>query len=378
MALEPQEAAVLKAQVLFQNESRRIQTCDEQFIAQFQAAKAKRLAFALHPLLQTVPPAAPAYRTLEDLLGNLSAMQSVLKQPRDTVFEIHDLLETYHMWAENRFIDNVVQLGDSVISGASDGPIALFNRTWVENLSTDELQRLVGEDTRTRHARERLDKQIQRLDAAITHSETIVPATNNVQHPNRLRANRARINLPKTVNTKSIQSELTIQRGHLGAMSFGPHISLDVTGNTGTIHVPRSFASSTSALRQTATAAPPKADAMRLSGSEANGFDDADSDDAGSNDADSDDADPGNADPDEADPNNKTAPEHSKVQVPPTLRQSTTTLTQRANDNPAQESVFARSVRELKDHLASPRLTHPSPDFDKQTPPLHGRPARNR
>ena len=105
-------------------------------------------------------------------------IQSVLKQPRDAVYEIHDLLETYYSCAENRFIENVVKYGESIIT--SEIEESTFNKTWVESLSVDDLQNLVAEDRTTCQARQRLDKQIQKLEAAITHLETILPMS---EHP---------------------------------------------------------------------------------------------------------------------------------------------------------------------------------------------------
>lgn len=87
------------------------------------------------------------------------------------VFEIHDWLRAYVEIAMFRFIDNVViQVVERHLLGAN-GPVGVFDLEWVNSLSEDELDALVGEDEETKRKRSLLQEKVEALDKELKKAD---------------------------------------------------------------------------------------------------------------------------------------------------------------------------------------------------------------
>lgn len=83
-----------------------------------------------------------------------------------TVQDLHDVLQAYYKVSRKRFVDNVcMQATDHHLVTGANSPMSLFSPSWVNGLSNNQLEELVGEDPRTRRERQRLRKKIEDLEA---------------------------------------------------------------------------------------------------------------------------------------------------------------------------------------------------------------------
>lgn len=108
------------------------------------------------------------------LVNNLTELQSALQNPRDAVYECHDLLETYYKYTEKRFLDTVHQVGDQLIQSTS-GTIYKFNTDWVQQLSDAELNAICGKEPTRVAKRRHLSSQIERFEEATEQVAVIIP-----------------------------------------------------------------------------------------------------------------------------------------------------------------------------------------------------------
>jgi hypothetical protein len=84
---------------------------------------------------------------------------------QQTVQDIHDILKSYYKVAKKRFIDNIcMQAADFYLVTGPTAPMKLFSPSWVYNLSSEQLENLVGEEPSVRRKRDRLKKQVKDLE----------------------------------------------------------------------------------------------------------------------------------------------------------------------------------------------------------------------
>ena len=82
-----------------------------------------------------------------------------------TVEDLHDILKSYYKVARKRFVDEMcMQAADHFLVTGPQAPIKLFSPRFVNSLSSEELQRIAGEDSGTKAMRERLQHDIDVLE----------------------------------------------------------------------------------------------------------------------------------------------------------------------------------------------------------------------
>ncbi|PLB48222.1 hypothetical protein P170DRAFT_359667 [Aspergillus steynii IBT 23096] len=82
-----------------------------------------------------------------------------------TVQDIHDILKSYYKVARKRFIENLcLQAADFYLVTGPEAPMALFSPSWVYNLSSEQLENIVGEESSVRRKRRLLKKQAKGLE----------------------------------------------------------------------------------------------------------------------------------------------------------------------------------------------------------------------
>lgn len=109
--------------------------------------------------------------SVEKLALSLTAFAAQNKR----IYEIHDWLFSFWKVAFPRFVDNVIiQVVERHLL-SQNGPLRLFNRDWVDDLSDEDLQRLAGEDEATTNERQSIKDKLQGLNDALEK-------TNHVMH----------------------------------------------------------------------------------------------------------------------------------------------------------------------------------------------------
>lgn len=77
-----------------------------------------------------------------------------MSNAEQTAQDLHDVLEAYYKVARKRFVDNVcMQAADHHLVTGPESPLKLFSPAWVNGLSKNQLEELVGEDPGTRRER---------------------------------------------------------------------------------------------------------------------------------------------------------------------------------------------------------------------------------
>lgn len=83
-----------------------------------------------------------------------------------TVRDIHDILDAYYKVARKRFMDNVcMQAADHYLVTGPEAPMKLFSPSWVNDLSNERLEEIVGEGRASKWRRRQLQKEIEDLEA---------------------------------------------------------------------------------------------------------------------------------------------------------------------------------------------------------------------
>ena len=97
------------------------------------------------------------------------AMQTCSMSNDDhTIFEIHDILQSYYKVSLKTFIDNVCkQSALHYLLHSDKGPLALFSPTFVSELSQAQLEEVAGEAPRQKRLRLQLKKDIDSLTKAV-------------------------------------------------------------------------------------------------------------------------------------------------------------------------------------------------------------------
>ncbi|KGO54813.1 Dynamin [Penicillium expansum] len=83
-----------------------------------------------------------------------------------TVQDIQDILDSYYKVARKRFVDNVcMQASDHYLVTGPEAPMKLFSPSWVNDLSNERLEEIVGEGRASKRRRLQLQKEIDDLEA---------------------------------------------------------------------------------------------------------------------------------------------------------------------------------------------------------------------
>lgn len=85
---------------------------------------------------------------------------------RQTVEDIHDILQSYYKAALKRFADNIcMQAAGFYLVHGPETPTRLFDSLFISNLSVEDLEEIAGEEPHVRHLRAQLVKEIRDLEA---------------------------------------------------------------------------------------------------------------------------------------------------------------------------------------------------------------------
>ena len=83
-----------------------------------------------------------------------------------TVRDIHDILDSYYKVARKRFVDNVcMQAADHYLVTGPEAPMKLFSPPWVNDLSDERLEEIVGEGRASKRRRLELQREVEDLEA---------------------------------------------------------------------------------------------------------------------------------------------------------------------------------------------------------------------
>ncbi|KAL8965576.1 MAG: hypothetical protein Q9183_003775 [Haloplaca sp. 2 TL-2023] len=97
---------------------------------------------------------------LDSIVGKKSNVES-------TIQRLHDIVRSYYKVARKRFVDNVcMQATDRQLIRGPDAAVRLFSPSFVSGLSTEEMDRIAGEDLTTKRKRAELTREIENLRAA--------------------------------------------------------------------------------------------------------------------------------------------------------------------------------------------------------------------
>jgi Dynamin GTPase effector domain len=83
------------------------------------------------------------------------------------VQELHDILFAYYGVARRRFVDSIcTQAADHYLVNGIETPLTLFSPKFVSGLSSEQLDRIAGEDQGVRRQRTQLQRDISSLQEA--------------------------------------------------------------------------------------------------------------------------------------------------------------------------------------------------------------------
>lgn len=86
-----------------------------------------------------------------------------------TVWDIHDILESYYKVARKRFVDNIcMQAVDYSLVTGPNTPVHLFSSSLVASFTKEQLDEIACEETTLNRRRRQLAKQIEDLKQART------------------------------------------------------------------------------------------------------------------------------------------------------------------------------------------------------------------
>ena len=98
---------------------------------------------------------------LDDVVQNhpMSNVQHIVR-------DIHDILKAYYKVARKRFVDNMcMQASDYHLVTGPNTPLLLFSPSFVQDLTTDQLEEIAGEESGVKRERRALRKEIDDLEA---------------------------------------------------------------------------------------------------------------------------------------------------------------------------------------------------------------------
>lgn len=86
---------------------------------------------------------------------------------QSTVRQLHDILKSYYKVARKRFVDNVtMQAADRHLIRGKDAAVKVFSPSFVSDLSTEQMERIAGEDVLTKRKRADWTREVQNLKQA--------------------------------------------------------------------------------------------------------------------------------------------------------------------------------------------------------------------
>ena len=98
---------------------------------------------------------------LDDITQNhpMSNLQHIVR-------DIHDILKAYYKVARKRFVDNMcMQASDYHLVTGPNSPLLLFSPSFVQDLTTDQLEEIAGEEPSLKRKRKALQKELKDLEA---------------------------------------------------------------------------------------------------------------------------------------------------------------------------------------------------------------------
>ncbi|OQE16540.1 hypothetical protein PENFLA_c027G00286 [Penicillium flavigenum] len=96
------------------------------------------------------------------------AHQHHMSNIEHTVRDIHDILDSYYKVAGKRFLDTVcMHAADHYLVTGPEAPMKLLSPSWVNDLSNERLEEIVGEDSALKRRRRQLQKEIEDLEAGM-------------------------------------------------------------------------------------------------------------------------------------------------------------------------------------------------------------------
>lgn len=139
-------------------------TYNHYFNAELQKGQGKRLQNSLSSLaINTADSQAPMVK-----LASLSSLNTTRSNPEQVREYLHDILESYYKVSVKRFVDVICQqVIDHFLVNGKDSPLHVFSTELVFELSADTLEMIAGEDQATKQERERLKREIERLEVAM-------------------------------------------------------------------------------------------------------------------------------------------------------------------------------------------------------------------
>lgn len=85
---------------------------------------------------------------------------------RQTIEDIHDILQSYYKAALKRFVDNIcMQAADYYLVNGPETPTKLLCSLYVNKLSAADLEDIAGEESHVQRLRAQLTKEIKDLEA---------------------------------------------------------------------------------------------------------------------------------------------------------------------------------------------------------------------
>ncbi|RDW83036.1 hypothetical protein BP5796_04527 [Coleophoma crateriformis] len=113
------------------------------------------------------------FRTLADFAKeNKAKLKEVLTHDRQIVYEIHDILKVYYTTSVQHYIDVVCKNG--LNPAFSEETMSIFSKELLDELPDAEISRIAAESPADRKTRRELKEDIERLELAISQSETIL------------------------------------------------------------------------------------------------------------------------------------------------------------------------------------------------------------
>lgn len=83
---------------------------------------------------------------------------------KQTIWYIHDILESYYAVASKRFVDNIcMQATDYYLVTGPSTPLKLFSPSFITVMTPERLESLVGEDAIVSRKRTQLKREIEEL-----------------------------------------------------------------------------------------------------------------------------------------------------------------------------------------------------------------------
>jgi hypothetical protein len=94
--------------------------------------------------------------------------QHPLQNGEQMIQEIHDILKSYYLLSQKRFIDNVrMQVADDLLVTGPNTPLKIFSSEFVSEMTDEELDDVAGEDPSVRRNREAIQEKINLLRKAM-------------------------------------------------------------------------------------------------------------------------------------------------------------------------------------------------------------------